>query len=121
MPILSPQEQSLSFIREAPLVVGEYLLGWPRWSVAMRAKSATVVAFAGADATVLELEINGALTGLTLTVPAGEANTEVMGSVDLANRVVPAGQGVRWKIISGPTDAGLAAWHATVTLQIQPS
>ena len=120
MPILSPQEQSLSFIREAPFIVGEYLLGWPRWSVAMRAKSATVVAFAGAEATVLELEINGALTGLILPVPAGVANTEVMGSVDLTNLVVPAGQGVRWKIVSGPTDPGLAAWHATVTLQIQP-
>lgn len=118
MPTLAVADQSLAFTREAPLVIGEYLSGWPRWSVAMRAQSARVVALAGSAETTLALELNGSLTGRTLTLP-GAADGEVTASVDLGNVALPAGQGVRWKIVAGPGEVEAAAWHVTLTMQVQ--
>lgn len=92
----------VGFFRENVLIVGEYLLGRYRWGRAVRLKRAEVTAFAGqGTATVLELEVNGALTGSTVTLPAGTANTEVTGTADLAV-TVEAGAAVRWKVTSGP-------------------
>lgn len=115
----APEEQSIGFFRENPMVPGEYLLGHYRWPVDANIVSARVVVFAPqTQPNVLSLEVGGALTDQTITIPVGAANTEVSATVAL-DYFVGAGQSVRWKITAGP-DPENAAWVAALALQVQP-
>jgi hypothetical protein len=114
---LLPDEQSVGFFRENPLVVGEYLMGHYRWPRDVTLVSAKEIAFAPqVTANVLTLEVGGVLQTPTLTLPLGTANTEVTATVTL-NRTVPAGQSVRWKITDGP-DPENAAWVCAVGMEV---
>jgi hypothetical protein len=117
---LAPEEQAIGFFREAPMVVGEYLLGQYRWGRPVQLETAQVVALAPQGvANALTLEVDGVLQSATLTIPAGPANTEVSATADLTGLVVRTGQVVRWKITSGPQPEN-AAWVAALSMQVQP-
>jgi len=109
--------QSLAFYREQTLIVGEYLLGFYVWNAPVTLVSAQVIADAPQGAPmVLGLEVGGAQSGQTLTIPAGTVNTEVTASITLSV-VVPTGQMVRWQVLSGPVPVN-AAWRASVAMQV---
>lgn len=113
---LPDTEQSIGFFHEAPLLAGAYLLGRYRWPMAVRLKGAQVAALAPQnEPVVLGLEVGAQLTGDTLTIPVGVANTEVSAECGLA-LTVPALADVRWKIISAP-EAVDTAWVAAVGVQ----
>lgn len=115
-------EQSVAFFRENLMVAGEYMLGHYRWPMQVKIKSAKVIAWAPqVTATVVELEVNGSLTGHQLTIPVGTANTEVSAELTLSNYYVTSGQSVRWKIVSGPVDSENMAWTASLIMQVEPS
>ena len=100
--------QSLAFFRENALITGEYLLGFFSWTATVTLGSAVAVASAPlVTPQVLELEVDGVLTGQTLTLPVGAANTEVSAAASLSWAVQP-GQLVRWKIVSGPVPVNAA-------------
>jgi hypothetical protein len=111
--------QTLNFQREAPLLAGTYLLGYCRWSVRVKVLSALVTAWPpqGQDV-VLGLEVEGVLTGQTLTMPQGEANAEARVEVQFEDVYVAAGQSVRWKVVSAP-DGELTAWQVNLSLAVQ--
>ncbi len=111
--------QSLPFFREDPLVVGEYVPGSYSMPFALTLTTAQLSAWPGDEATILELEVAGVLTGKTITIPSGTPNTEVTASVTL-NHAVTANQALRWKIVSGPALIENAAWHLALTLQTSP-
>ncbi len=118
-PLPESSEQAIGFFHEDPLVPGDYLLGRYRWPMATTITAARAVAFAPqTSAVVLGLEVGGSLTGDTLTLPTGTANTEVTAAADLAVRV-PALTDVRWKILSGPVIVD-SAWHCAVGMQVTP-
>ncbi len=102
-------EQVAAFFGEDPLLTGSYLLGHYRWSSAKRIIAARWACWSPQATTTLALEIDGVLTGDTVTIPSGTANVDVRGSVTL-NRSVSAASEVRWKVTSGP-DIEEAAWH----------
>jgi len=52
-----------------------------------------------------------------VTLAAGSANTEVIGSVDIGGLVVHAGSVVRWQIVSGPIPEQ-AAWACALTMGV---
>jgi hypothetical protein len=95
------------FFREAPAIANEYLLGKYAWQTAVYLRNAKVTALAGLQNTVLELELNGTLTGRQVTLPSGVANSVVSVEQDLFDVPVTAGQSMRWKVISAaaPEDA----------------
>lgn len=108
---------NVGFFREPIWFADEYLLGHYRWQSAVQVTGARVIAMASSTTdTVIELEVNGVLTGEQLTLPAGTQNTEVDVSRTFTVSV-PAGQAVRWKIISGPDDEESMAWQGAVTMQ----
>jgi hypothetical protein len=111
--------QTVNFFREAPLLVNTYLLGYYRWSVRVAINSVRVTAWApqGEDV-MLALEVDGTLTGPRVTIPQGEANTEVTAEVTFQNVSMAPGQAVRWKVISGP-DPEAAAWNANLVMEVQ--
>ena len=110
-------QQPLGFFRENVLIAGEYLLGLYQFSGPVTLVNASVIAWAPQLApVVLGLEINGSLTGQTLTIPVGPANVEVTAAATLTG-LVPAGQFVRWKIVSAP-DAADSAWNCAVMLMV---
>lgn len=115
-----PGEQSLLFYSEAPLLADEYLIGTYHWDArAMVIASASVIAWPPQNSpVVLGLEINGTLTGDTLTIPVGTANVEV-GPIAVTglNRAVGIGQLVRWKVISAPAPED-SAWHVSLATQV---
>ena len=111
----SGQDVPVAFFFENDLVEDEYLLGHYRWPVNATILSAKAIAWAstGTD-TVLELEVDGVLTGhqLTLSAGSGEVSDE-----DLAiSQNVVAGESVRWKIVTSPA-APNAGSHAAVVMQ----
>lgn len=118
----NPAEQSQGFFQQDIFVTGQYLIGNYQWSVAMTAlrASATALASHGA-ATVLELEINGVLTGRQIILPAAAANAQVTASVDLTGVAIPPNQAVRWKIVGGPADGESMAWQGSVALNVRMS
>lgn len=105
-------EQLAGFFGEYPLLTGVYLLGHYRWSSTKRITAARWACWSPQATTTLGLEVDGILTGDTITIPSGTANTDARGSVTL-NRTVNAGSEVRWKVLSGP-DIEEAVWHLGV-------
>ncbi len=115
---LSLGEQPVPFFHDGALITGEYFVGHYRWPVSVLAISAKVIARAGqGSATVLSLEVDGAATGYTLTIPAGAVNEEVSATVDL-NYLIGATREVRWKVLSGPSEPEDCAWVAAVVMQV---
>lgn len=114
--------QTMDFMRENPLLTGDYLLGYYRWSVPVQVASVLVIAWApqGQDV-VLGLEVNGQQSGITVTIPQGEPDVEVTAGPDdpaaLADLVIPPGQAVRWQVLSAPDGEG-TAWHCTVAMGV---
>lgn len=109
--------QEVNFRRESPVLTGDYLLGSYRWSAPVHLSGARVVAWASQTATVtLGLEVNGVLTGDTLTLPEGAANTEVTAAVALDLTLDPNAI-VRWQVVAAPA-AELTAWHVTLALAV---
>lgn len=106
-------EQLSGFFGEDPILAGTYLLGHYRWSEARRLTAARWACWSPQADTVLGLEVNGVLTGVTLTLPAGTANTDAQGSATFSVAVA-AGADVRWKVVSGPDSVDTAAWHLAV-------
>jgi len=120
LPPASGEEQSIGFFRENPLISGEYLLGHYRWPVNVQLRSCRAIAWASQDdPTELTLEVNGALTGFIVVLPAGAPGAEVTADLSLVNHPVAAGQSVRWRITSAPLPEK-SAWIAALTLQVQP-
>ncbi len=118
-PLPDPQEQSVGFFHEAPLLAGAYLLGHYRWPVATRMTAARVVALAPQTSpVVLGLELDGVATGDTLTIPVATANAEVSAEASLAV-AVPALAEVRWKVVSAPGVVD-SAWGVALGAQVVP-
>jgi hypothetical protein len=110
-------QQPLGFFRENVLIAGEYLLGLYQFSGPVTLVRASVIAWAPQTSPcVLGLEVNGTLTGQTLTIPVGTPLVEVTANVTLTG-VVPAGQFVRWKILSAPSPAD-GAWNCAVVMNV---
>jgi hypothetical protein len=120
VPVPVTNLQTVGYFRESPLMqFTEYLLGQYSWTGPVTLQNATVIAWAPQVApVVLTLEVNGVLTGLTLTIPVGAANVEVTAATNLGNLVVPANQLVRWLCTSAPAFAN-SAWSTAVMMQVQ--
>ena len=109
-------EQLVGYFSEAVLVPGEYLLGHYRWAEARVITAVRWACWAPQAETVLALEVAGSLTGDTLTLPVGAANTDATGEA-IWSVAVPAGAAVRWRVASGP-EVEQAAWHLAVVLTV---
>jgi len=111
--------RSAAFTRETPLIVGTYLLGYYRWSAPTVARAAHVSYWpAQTQDVVLGLEVNGTLTGQTVTLPQGAANTDSNVDVTFSPAVnLDPNAAVRWLVVSGPA-AELTAWHVTLSLDV---
>lgn len=116
-PPVTPDELSLEFTNEEPLIVGNTLLGQYQWAtrtVTLESVSATFWPSQGQD-TVLGLVVGGVLTDFTLTLPQGTANVNqsvVNVPIDMK---VSAPQIIQWQVLSGPA-APAAAWHVVVNV-----
>lgn len=123
-PIYTPTpqpDQQAGFFREDPFLNGTYLLGNYRWAQSVALNSVLVIGSAGQGAaTVLTLEVGGVLTAVTVTIPAGAANTPVQVSAGLGGYLVPAGQSVRWQITSGPALPENAMWMTALSMDVTP-
>jgi hypothetical protein len=104
------------FTRGGILLDGDHLLGAHRWSGAVTLGTAHLVARPPVEGTLrVLLEVGGVATGQAFTVGASD-ELEVRQSLVL-NRVVPAGQTVRWAIeFDGEGEE--AATAASVTVMI---
>lgn len=113
---VSGNEQLAGFFGENPLLPDTYLLGHYRWSGNKRITGGLYACWPPQSPTVLGLEINGVLTGDTVTVPAGTANTDFTDDFTFS-RDVPAGMEVRWKVVSGPAIEE-SAWHLGLVMRL---
>lgn len=122
VPVVPPGSVSepFGFFREDPFVNGEYLLGTYSFAQAVSLGLVEFTGLAPLSSTVLTLEVNGILTGNTLVIPGGTANTVVNATVDLGGYGVAAGQNIRWQITSGPAPED-AAWQAALMMQVSNS
>lgn len=110
-------EQPLLFTHDDPVPNGDYFIGFYQFS------NDVVIGFTKAIAnasqvspTLLTLEIAGALTGNTLTLPASSPGTSVSASATF-NVTVPAHSSIRWKVTSAP-GSGLAVF-AGITMVVK--
>lgn len=112
--------QLLGYFREPPCVAGEYLLGNYKLNETCTPVHAFATAWCGQGVeTVLELEVNGELTGKQLTLPAGLANREQTADLAITDLAVPKHQTMRWKIVSGPTTIEQAAWKISLGMRYE--
>jgi len=95
------------------LVPADYLPGQYRWPAAMRLAAVLVTVHARpADGPlVLELEVNGALTGVQVAVAAGSGAFHFTQEL---NQPVPANEWARWRVMSGGGDAANLSLTLTV-------
>ncbi len=114
-----PLTDDVLFLKENPLMNGDYLLGHYRWSAARTIKSAKVIALASQDVdTEFTLEVNGSLTAYKIILPVDAANVEVAAELNSINLVVSANQSVRWKVTNGPDDSSTAAWKSALVMEL---
>lgn len=110
-------EVNLPFFHEARLDTGNYFLGHYRFSGGLHLLNARVIARAPqTTAHTLTLEVDGALTGTTLTIPVGSVGAEVSNESGL-DLVIAPGATLRWKVTAGPASAGDRGTLAAITLQ----
>jgi len=108
------------FYEADPVLAGDYLLGTYRWSAPMRLSGMRAVGWASQTAGVtLGLEVNGVLTGDTVTLPVGEPNVEVQATAAV-NLEIDPGAIVRVKVLAAP-DAVDTAWHVSLSLAVAPA
>lgn len=109
-------EVPVGFFYENVMAAGKYFLGHYAWAQPVQLVSAKVRALAGqGGSTTVSLEKNGVATGLTLSIPAGTAGTEVSVETSLGNHAVAAGDELRWKVTSVP---GTPPSGAAITVQV---
>lgn len=94
----------LLFTHDAATVDGRHFLGAYQFAVAVTLTAARVAAQAGAAAVDVVLEVNGAATAKTLTIPGGSGD---VSAADNWNQAVPAGQLIRVRA-AGAGGASLA-------------
>jgi hypothetical protein len=110
----------VNFIRESPLLVDTYLLGYYRWSAPVQLKAAHVSAWLPqTQDVVLELESNGQLIGQQIVIPQGIANADSFMDVQFENLILQPNKAVRWRVVSAP-EAEFTAWNVTVAVDVQP-
>jgi hypothetical protein len=68
--------------------------------------------------TVLGLEKNGVMTGLTLTLVAGTAGSEASASATPALNLL-AGDVLRWKVVSGPAPVEEMAYSISINMNVK--
>lgn len=115
--VFPADELSLAFTNEDPLLAGNYLLGqfvWQTRPVQLLSVNASYWPSQTQDV-VLGLEVGGGLTGFTLTLLQGVANTDALVASVPVNLIVGPTQLVRWVVLSAPVPA-LSAWHVTVNV-----
>jgi hypothetical protein len=105
------------FNQSNALVVNGYLMNFYAWTATVTLYSASLIADAPQTSpVVMELEINGALTGQTIAIPMGDVDTEVT-AMSVLNVAVPAGNQVRWKVISAPAPTD-SAWYVSLVMTV---
>lgn len=112
-------EQAVLFVKETPLIAGEYLSGIYAWTTTAWGVRATAHGKAPqVAAVVLGLEIDGALSGFTLTLATGAPETAVDDEVDLGDVEIPATALVRWKVLQAP-EAEHSAYGVSVEMTVE--
>jgi hypothetical protein len=107
--------QFIEFFQPNALVQGDYLLGDFIAACKLAVTAARFTAdTVGTDAVVIELEVDGALTGNQVVLPAGTATATLA-----LNLTVNTGQKLRWKVVSAPVPAQTAL-RASVALTATP-
>ena len=109
---------SILFTRETVALSGTRLTGQYRWDQDMLAIDAQLICQAPQVLTLLGLELNGVLTGDRLTIPSGTAWTDMPASGTL-NRVIPAGQMARWRVLNGSVDGITAATSIGLVMRVK--
>ena len=105
------------FVGEDKLSANDYLLGHYAWPVQIQLDSAKVISRAPQTTSmVLELEVDGALTGHQITVPVGTVGERVQVTTTI-NHAIDAGQVARWKAVSGPVSAGDWGYETAVVMK----
>lgn len=110
-------EHALLFTHDDPLIEGDYFTGFYQFSKQLTVgftKAICAKPSVGTDTTIA-LEVNGAVTAHELTLPQYTAPGEVSDSETL-NVIVPAGQSLRWKVMSAPGSTW--AEYAGVTMMV---
>lgn len=110
------EAQSVSFTREAPLIEGSYLLGGALWRGAMALRSVEVRGVGGSGDTVLELEVDGVLTGVQVTLPGGNLVAETSGTNAAPGYTVAAESLCRWRVVTALAAAEQCAIQVTLVL-----
>jgi len=117
--VSAPWELSVGYLLEAPLIAGDYILGNYQWGASTVLIAARVICWPPqVSDVVLGLEVDGVLTGHTITIPIGPVNVETIVN-QVLNVAVAPNQPVRWKVLSAPEPEN-SAWHLSLTLQVQP-
>lgn len=117
--LIAGATHTVNFTRESPLLVDTYLLGYYRWSAPVQLTAAHVTAWLPqTQDVVLELEVNGQLTGQQITIQQGVPNVDSFVDVQFANLILQPNQAARWKVVSAP-EPELTAWNVTVALDVQ--
>lgn len=99
--------------------MGDYILGSYQWGANVVLKSAKVICWPPQVSEVtLGLEVDGALTGHTVTIPTGTENVELVVNQVLNVAVLP-NKAVRWKVLTAPIPEH-SAWHLSLTMQVMP-
>ena len=104
----------VGFYYENPLEVSEYFLGHYAWEQPVTLVSAKAIAKAPTGTVTCALEVDGVLTGLTLTIPSGAAGSEVEVTANLNDYALAAGQEVRWQVTNAPALASSASGCAII-------
>lgn len=119
-PMVVNDLEQVFFSHTAELADGSYFLGHFTWPVDKAVVSAKVIASAPVGApTVLTLEINGVLSGTTLTLPAGTLGAEVSAEASLTGLTITANEQIRWQVVSGPADPADQATVAAIVMKVQ--
>jgi len=111
--------ESFLFMHEGPMRVNDYMLGHYSWGYDVTIDSVAVISKApqGTDL-VLALEVNGSLTGDTVTISAGAEHAEVTASSTSIGANVSDGEVVRWIATSGPSVTENCAYEVGMVMKI---
>jgi hypothetical protein len=110
-------EVSIGFVRETPVMPGEYLLGNAIFSIPTNIELSICDLLDAAEGTAfeLELELNGALTGQRVILQAGQLFAQNTNLIP-----VPANQRIRWKCVAGPNVIQNAPSGVSLSSRVKP-
>lgn len=121
-PVPTPGEEayeSFLFMHEGPMRVNDYMLGHYSWGYNITIDSVEVISRAPQGTNlVLALEVNGTLTGDTVTISAGVEHAEATASSSSMGVSVSTGDVVRWRATSGPTVTESCAYEVGLVMKI---